>query len=212
MFKKKTKSATNARKRELPVEEGPDRPAERQQESEVFRASKKQFANPLRQATAGYRSKKARLEDDSEGEAEEMDALAGQDFRVKYSANRNVNPAAAGEEGKEMEIRTGEEAAQLAETLAAKDDGLYHGAKNYKSQLPTGSSKFGATAGPSNVRQITITDYQPDVCKGESRALCLLWQTLTLSPPTDYKETGFCGYGDSCKFVRSLIDSPGGIR
>ena len=30
-------------------------------------------------------------------------------------------------------------------------------------------------------------DYQPDVCK-------------------DYKETGFCGYGDSCKFMHDRGD------
>lgn len=34
----------------------------------------------------------------------------------------------------------------------------------------------------SNIRSVTVIDYQPDVCK-------------------DYKETGFCGFGDSCKFL-----------
>jgi RING finger protein 113A len=148
-------------------------------ESAVVKASKKlDFNNPLRQATTGYKSKKARLEsEESSGESdmEEQDAQAGQDFRVKYSSTRNVN-------SKEGEVVTGDEAALLAETLAAKDDGLYHGTKAYRSQLPTGSDKYTAVAGPSNIRQITITDYQPDVCK-------------------DYKETGFCGFGDSCKFV-----------
>ena len=34
-------------------------------------------------------------------------------------------------------------------------------------------------------------DYQPDVCK-------------------DYKETGFCGYGDACKFVHDRSDYKSG--
>ena len=36
-------------------------------------------------------------------------------------------------------------------------------------------------------RAISRMDYQPDVCK-------------------DYKETGFCGYGDSCKFMHDRGD------
>jgi RING finger protein 113A len=39
----------------------------------------------------------------------------------------------------------------------------------------------------NNVRMISRMDYQPDVCK-------------------DYKETGRCGYGDSCKFLHDRGD------
>lgn len=39
----------------------------------------------------------------------------------------------------------------------------------------------------SNVRQITVYDYKPDVCK-------------------DYKQTGFCSFGDSCKFIHDRTD------
>lgn len=39
----------------------------------------------------------------------------------------------------------------------------------------------------SNLKASTFTDYQPDVCK-------------------DFKQTGFCGYGDSCKFLHSRDD------
>lgn len=41
---------------------------------------------------------------------------------------------------------------------------------------------YGPKKGSSNIRVVTRVDYQPDVCK-------------------DYNETGFCGYGDSCKFL-----------
>ncbi|KAK4054343.1 RNA-splicing factor [Microbotryomycetes sp. JL221] len=67
----------------------------------------------------------------------------------------------------------------------AIDDGLYRGEKAQKHQVP---KSFGPIkGGPSNVRTITLVDYQPDVCK-------------------DYKETGFCGFGDSCKFLHDRGD------
>ena len=40
-------------------------------------------------------------------------------------------------------------------------------------------------------RAITRIDYQPDICK-------------------DYKETGFCSYGDSCKFLHDRGDYKSG--
>jgi len=45
----------------------------------------------------------------------------------------------------------------------------------------------------SNVRTITMTDYTPDVCK-------------------DYKQTGFCGFGDGCKFLHAREDYAAGWK
>ncbi|GAA6012625.1 hypothetical protein JCM11491_005458 [Sporobolomyces phaffii] len=68
---------------------------------------------------------------------------------------------------------------------AHDDDGLYRGAQGEKHKVP---KAFGPIkGGPANVRTITLTDYQPDVCK-------------------DYKETGFCGFGDTCKFLHDRGD------
>lgn len=41
------------------------------------------------------------------------------------------------------------------------------------------------------IRSTIRTDYQPDICK-------------------DYKETGFCGFGDSCKFLHDRSDYKAG--
>lgn len=60
---------------------------------------------------------------------------------------------------------------------------------------PTRKSKgrFGPIGSSSNIRITTRFDYQPDVCK-------------------DYKETGYCGYGDSCKFLHDRSDyKPGWV-
>ena len=48
----------------------------------------------------------------------------------------------------------------------------------------TESKQLGPMKAPANIRSIITTDYSPDVCK-------------------DYKTTGFCGFGDSCKFLHS---------
>jgi len=42
--------------------------------------------------------------------------------------------------------------------------------------------RVGPQRSTSTIRTVTIVDYQPDVCK-------------------DYKETGYCGFGDTCKFL-----------
>ncbi|KAF2248237.1 hypothetical protein BU26DRAFT_519965 [Trematosphaeria pertusa] len=53
--------------------------------------------------------------------------------------------------------------------------------------------KVGPQKASSNVRTITITDYTPDVCK-------------------DYKQTGFCGFGDGCKFLHAREDYAAGWK
>ena len=45
----------------------------------------------------------------------------------------------------------------------------------------------GPVKAPTNIRTVTTTDFAPDVCK-------------------DYKQTGFCGFGDSCKFLHARED------
>jgi RING finger protein 113A len=50
---------------------------------------------------------------------------------------------------------------------------------------------LGPLRAPTNVRGICRIDYQPDICK-------------------DYKETGFCGFGDSCKFLHDRGDYKAG--
>lgn len=71
------------------------------------------------------------------------------------------------------------------------NDGTYKGSSAYSSYIqrnPNAPSKqVGPVKAPTNLRTITILDLQPDVCK-------------------DYKQTGFCGFGDSCKFLHARED------
>lgn len=70
-------------------------------------------------------------------------------------------------------------------------DGKYQGNARYSNFIQKNpeapSRQVGPVKAPTNVRAITVTDFAPDVCK-------------------DYKQTGFCGFGDSCKFLHARED------
>ena len=77
------------------------------------------------------------------------------------------------------------------------DDGIYRGQSGYRKFNIKQDAEHGAKfrVGPQrasgNIRNTTRFDYQPDICK-------------------DYKETGFCGFGDSCKFLHDRSDYKSG--
>lgn len=81
------------------------------------------------------------------------------------------------------------------------DDGMYKGQAGYidwyagfrREQTAASDYKasYGPQRAPSNVRRSYEVDYNPPICK-------------------DFKETGFCGYGDSCKFAHMREDYKSG--
>jgi RING finger protein 113A len=89
---------------------------------------------------------------------------------------------------------------EAAAAVAA--DGTYKGLNNYvdyrkgfRREHTVAAEKTTGLHGPLraslHARMSVRFDYQPDVCK-------------------DYKETGFCGFGDSCKFVHDRGDYKSG--
>eukprot|EP00271_Cylindrocystis_brebissonii_P005180 TRINITY_DN17135_c0_g1_i1.p2 TRINITY_DN17135_c0_g1~~TRINITY_DN17135_c0_g1_i1.p2 ORF type:complete len:384 (-),score=80.94 TRINITY_DN17135_c0_g1_i1:210-1361(-) len=92
-----------------------------------------------------------------------------------------------------------------ADALAGKgsgDDGMYRGMAAYKDHTAgfrrehtVGGEKAGGSHGPlrasAHIRWSVRFDYQADICK-------------------DYKETGYCGYGDACKFMHDRGDYKSG--
>lgn len=70
-------------------------------------------------------------------------------------------------------------------------DGTYKGLANstkFIQKNPDAPNRVvGPVKAPTNIRTVTTTDFAPDVCK-------------------DYKQTGFCGFGDSCKFLHARED------
>ncbi|GAQ09283.1 pre-mRNA-splicing factor cwc24 [Aspergillus lentulus] len=81
--------------------------------------------------------------------------------------------------------------ARPASSTPSAPDGTYKGTANYSSFIqknPNAPTKqFGPIKAPTNVRTVTVMDFAPDVCK-------------------DWKQTGFCGFGDSCKFLHARED------
>lgn len=78
---------------------------------------------------------------------------------------------------------------QKSTTTSKGASETYKGSANYSNfiQKNTEQRSVGPVKGPSTIRTITVTDFAPDVCK-------------------DYKQTGFCGFGDSCKFLHARED------
>ncbi|MCO5584136.1 hypothetical protein L7F22_038058 [Adiantum nelumboides] len=74
-----------------------------------------------------------------------------------------------------------------------------HGYTDYKADFrrehTIAGEKAGGAHGPlrasAHIRWSVRFDYQPDICK-------------------DYKETGYCGYGDACKFMHDRGDYKSG--
>lgn len=83
------------------------------------------------------------------------------------------------------------------ELKGQEDDKIYRGINNYhvyyekkdtvQGNAESGKNRFGPMRAPAHLRATVRWDYQPDICK-------------------DYKETGFCGFGDSCKFLHDRSD------
>lgn len=75
--------------------------------------------------------------------------------------------------------------------VTADNDGTYKGNSKYSTFIAKNPNaptrQVGPLKAPTNIRTITVTDFAPDVCK-------------------DYKQTGFCGFGDSCKFLHARED------
>lgn len=84
----------------------------------------------------------------------------------------------------------------------ADDKKLYKGINGYtdykagfRREQTIASEKAGGAHGPlrasAHIRTTARFDYQPDICK-------------------DYKETGYCGFGDACKFMHDRGDYKSG--
>lgn len=103
-----------------------------------------------------------------------------------YNSSRDVIPASyTGDAFATSEIDTAHDRdarAKLEKSLPAE-----------KVSLSKISGTLGPVRAPSFLRSTSRFDYQPDICK-------------------DYKETGFCGFGDSCKFMHDRSDYKSGAQ
>lgn len=142
---------------------------------------------PIRKAPSRLLSqgtKRARIHEDGEADS-------GVDVNWAAGSSSNMNAALGILEGDEAEALLERKRQKVDDDIttgdSALDDGLYRGQSAYKSHITKSKEipkamRVGPQKSASTIRTVTIVDYQPDVCK-------------------DYKETGFCGFGDTCKFL-----------
>ncbi|KAJ3731809.1 hypothetical protein DFJ43DRAFT_1077563 [Lentinula guzmanii] len=184
-FKKKGSRPTTSRKRSSsPISSAAQTSLPSSSKSEVVLPTKKGTSNLL---SAGTKRKL------TERDRDDIDAPEKDGPDVKWTSSGSHMHAAldilAGDEAEELLAKKRKaEAKDEDENEGGPDDGLYRGQKAYKSHIKKSSEIPKAMrVGPqrstnSTIRTVTIVDYQPDVCK-------------------DYKETGYCGFGDTCKFL-----------
>jgi len=173
--------------------------------TQVVTLEKKQKKNPLVQSTssfAGTRRKQTITGEDDE-EVAEFPLMTS--FKSTKSGERD-GPTDMGatatieiDTDKEKDARAiFEKAREVNDNLKDKeDDKVYRGMNNYKQFIQVKDSAQGNAASaavrkgpiraPENIRSTVRWDYQPNICK-------------------DYKETGFCGFGDSCIFLHDRTD------
>ena len=112
----------------------------------------------------------------------EIDTAEDRDARALFEKSQQIN----------QERKVGADAGKEHVDF---DDKIYRGANNYAKYIERKDTAAGSAAkmstgpqrAPAHLRATVRWDYAPDICK-------------------DFKETGFCGFGDSCKFMHDRSD------
>ncbi|XP_069094122.1 E3 ubiquitin-protein ligase RNF113A-like isoform X1 [Pleurodeles waltl] len=215
MFKKSNKKFTgrkrSAREREGETRGAADRRGSSSNDSDeeasavVRKDRKRGVANPMIQRTNWNMKEKTQYSDSPSSEEDR----APKGIAVSYKSSRSAKPVGPDDMGAtavyEMDTEKDKDAQaifersqKVQEELRGKDDDkIYRGIHNYQKFVkPKDTSLGNASSGmvrkgpiraPEHLRATVRWDYQPDICK-------------------DYKETGFCGFGDSCKFLHDRSD------
>uniref|UniRef100_A0A8C6TZR4 Ring finger protein 113A n=1 Tax=Neogobius melanostomus TaxID=47308 RepID=A0A8C6TZR4_9GOBI len=200
LFKKSTKKFSG-RKRKASDSEKEDGSSD-EEESAVIRRNKKEGkANPMVQRSKKV-DKKAVASSDSDEDAEKKVTVAYKSSRSAKSEGPVDMGATATyqldtEKDKDAQAIF-ERSQKIQEEISGKeDDKIYRGINNYQKFIKpkdttmgnasSGMVRKGPIRAPEHLRATVRWDYQPDICK-------------------DYKETGFCGFGDSCKFLHDRSD------
>uniref|UniRef100_A0A671QSM3 RING finger protein 113A-like n=1 Tax=Sinocyclocheilus anshuiensis TaxID=1608454 RepID=A0A671QSM3_9TELE len=182
----------------------------------LFKKSNKKFSARKRNASDSDKgilllfflsTQKVEREEVSSSESEEE--KEDKNVTVSYKSTRSAKPEGPDDMGAtalyQLDTERDKDAQaifersqKIQEELSGKDDDkIYRGINNYHKYIkPKDSTMGNASSGmvrkgpiraPEHLRATVRWDYQPDICK-------------------DYKETGFCGFGDSCKFLHDRSD------
>lgn len=215
-FKKRTPK-NNIRKRQrsppttLERQTGSDDDDDESIVSEVITKERKTIKTPFVQSTR--RKRHLRRTDDDDPENEEDDLGFGGD---QYQADRSatVRKDDATRYTTEFEL---DAAAMDAMTSAINAGKAKKQAGVEKKPVKNSKLQVGPQKAPANLRVTARFDYQPDICKdykGKNKKKVkkckVSWTHCLLFLFFLCKETGFCGYGDSCIFLHDRGDYKSG--
>ncbi|KAG7127018.1 Pre-mRNA-splicing factor cwc-24 like protein [Verticillium longisporum] len=146
---------------------------------------------------AGHRIKRRKKNTGTVTASSKANATSNEDIAAPiFSADRNAQITSANDATKssnwfDEDAKGAVSSKNLLGSTRAAPDGTYKGLANKTSfvqrNLDAPSRTVGPIKAPTNIRTITVIDYTPDTCK-------------------DYKQTGFCGFGDNCKFLHARED------
>lgn len=184
-----------------------------EEETKIVTTERKKKKNPLVQSTSSFsglkRKKIGKDSDSSDSSDDERRSIV----TVSYKSDRTEDRAGPSDMGATATIEIDTPIDQDARTIFEKarklneerkgqdDDKVYRGLNNYTKYIVAKDSAQGSALSsevakgpvraPSNIRSTVRWDYKPDLCK-------------------DYKETGYCGFGDSCIFLHDRTDYKSG--
>jgi RING finger protein 113A len=172
--------------------------------SSVVRPDKKKYNPNFHSSSISKKEAKKQKGSDSESNKESDEEIV-----VKYKSKRLAESDGPRDQGATAEVifetsvdrdatALFKKSIEINKELEGKaDDKIYRGMNNYTQYYKkkdtaagnagSGINSVGPMRAPTNLRSTVRWDYQPDICK-------------------DYKETGFCGFGDSCKFLHDRSD------
>jgi RING finger protein 113A len=159
------------------------------------------FRKPKRSAKAGLRKAQTRPEEEEEDEddtqqqqltqeLQEAKKLPSKRAKTSTASSDAAAAAASNKGGVDLVMHQYETSKQAAPTAAelATSTVQHHPTKMKDRQNPF---LAGPLKAPTNIRMTSRFDYQPDICK-------------------DYKDTGFCGFGDTCIYLHDRGDTLSG--
>ncbi len=195
-FRKRKIKQRNIRKQNESDEDSDDQTAVVKKEKKV------DWSDPMRQSSSTVKVRKTRpVSSDSDSEDDSLIHT----FKSTKTADSVLPKDMGATATLEIETETDKDAQAIfekslkinKELKGKEDDKIYRGAANYQQffekkdtamgNASSGMVRKGPIRAPANLRATVRWDYQPDICK-------------------DYKETGFCGFGDSCKFLHDRSD------
>nr|XP_023030253.1 RING finger protein 113A [Leptinotarsa decemlineata] len=200
IFKKRNIKNRGSRKRQISESDEEQADQEDNQVVQKHTKSKTKF-NPNVQTSKRLNKKQNEVDDEKSNSDDEIG--------VSYKSNKSAMSAGPTDQGATATMEIDTEKDRDAQALFEKrlevnkelegkeDDKIYRGLNNYTQyykpkdtaagNASSGMVRKGPIRAPTNLRATVRWDYQPDICK-------------------DYKETGFCGFGDSCKFLHDRSD------